>query len=188
MKKNKWIIVVMIVFVVALIAAVVGIHCWYNSGNIRVMGDELRVDLEGIGYIIDASTGEITGQTPIAAVGKTLESDSSVFNGELEVLGYVNETDGTITTSQVVTEGKNGLWEIHCLESCLHYEEDSSGATEPVEHLCDYYYVFYVYPEDQDFMVVCVESFEEDELVYIVLADSEDQALETYQWFLEHKA
>lgn len=187
MKKSKWIWICLILFVVILLGTVIGINRWYNSGNVRIGAQKLRVDLSGIGYIVDPATGKVTGQTPIGIEGECPDLEKGEFNGQMEVLGFVNETGGTITTTMAVGEGENGFWEIHCVESCLHYEEDEKGNKMPVDHLCDYIYTFYVHPEKQDFMVVLVDSFDADDSSFIVLAGSEAEALETYRWFRENK-
>ena len=45
MKNNKWIWIGMTLVVIALTAVVLGVNAWYNSGGVRVMGNQLRVEL-----------------------------------------------------------------------------------------------------------------------------------------------
>ena len=186
MKNNKWIWIGMTLVVIALTAVVLGVNAWYNSGGVRVMGNQLRVELEGTGYVFDGETGEVTGQSPVILRGNNLSADKQTFDGTLEVLAYQNEELGTVTGTSVVQEGENGFWMVHYLEQCLHYEDVEDG-TEAVEHICDYYYTYFLYPKNPDFLVVLVESFKEDTPIYIVLADSEAEAAEAYTWFMENK-
>ena len=187
MKNNKWFWIGMTLFVIALTAAVIGVNVWYNSGSVRVSGEDIRVNMEGTGYIFDPQTGELQGQTPVRISGETLSTDAEIFDGDLEVLGYPNQTDGTITTTSVVQKDDSGFWWIECLETCLHYEQTGEDTTTPVEHICDYHYTYYLYPENEDFLVVMVKDFDEKYPAYVVLGDSEEQARETYKWFMEHK-
>lgn len=187
MKHSKWIGIGVALFVVILVVAILGINKWYHSGNVRISSQKLRADLSGIGYIVDPSTGEITGQTPIGVKGECTDLKNGEFFGQLEVLGFVNETEGTITTTMMAGEGENGFWEINCIESCLHYEVNEDGYSTPVDHICDYIYTVYIHPDKQDFMIVLVDSFDANDSYFVVLAGSEAEALETYRWFEENK-
>ena len=52
MKIKKWIwLSVAVVLITALVLTVVGINRWFYSGNVRVMGDRVRVSLSGTGYM-----------------------------------------------------------------------------------------------------------------------------------------
>ena len=187
MKNKKWLWIGMTLLVIAVTAAVIGVNIGYNSGAVRVMGEDIRVNLNGTGYVFDSQTGEVTGQTPVLVKGKTKASDATVFDGYLEVLSYVNYSEGTITTTTVISKDDSGFWQIECLEDCLHYESAGKDKTVPVEHLCDYHYIYYFYPEKEDFLVVRVKDFDEPNPVYVVLGDNEEQAKETYKWFMENK-
>jgi hypothetical protein len=187
MKNKKWFWIGMTLFIVAITAAVIGVNYWYHSGTVRATGEKIRVNMEGTGYIFDPQTGEVTGQTPVRVSGETRASDKDMFDGYLEVMGYVNLTDGTVTTTSVISKDDTGFWQIECIENCRHFENGQNGATVPVEHLCDYHYIYYFYPEKQDFLVVMVKDFDEPHPVYVVLADSQEQAEETYKWFMENK-
>lgn len=183
MNRNKWIWIGMTVLVIVLTAAVIGVNAWYNSGNVRVMAGKLRVEMSGVGYIISQETGEIEGQTLVSVNGKTLDGDKETFDGDLEILDYYNEADGTVTTTKAVTEGADGYWEIHHLESCKHYEEDENGNMQAVNHSCRYRFIYYVHPDKQDFLVVRVKDKNEMYPVYVVLADSEEEALQIFNDF-----
>lgn len=187
MNRKKWILIGMTLLVIALAAFVIGVNSWYQSGNVRVMGGKLRVNLSGVGYIIDQETGEVTGQAPLNVRGESDEADKSVFVGDLEIMGYINEADGTLTSNKGVMEGDDGYWEIRHLENCQHIEEDEDGNSKVVNHSCKYSYIYYVHPEKQDFLVVRVKDKYEMYPVYVVLADSEEEALQIYQDFKGNK-
>lgn len=187
MKSSKWIWIGMTLLVIALTATVIGVNYWYHSGSIRIAGDDIRVEFEGIGYIFDGETGEITGQTPVTLIGKSKSTDSEVFEGELDVLAYPNEETGTITSDVAVKEIADGYWIIRKLDTCLHYETTENERTEAVRHFCNYVYSYYFRPDNPDFLVVCIESYSNGGVAYVVLADSEEKATENYNWFMENE-
>lgn len=187
MKTNKWIIIGVIVLVLALAAAVIGVNMWFQSGNVRVMGGQLRVDFSGVGYIFSHETGEIIGQAPLNVSGKTSATDKELFVGDLEILGYMNEADGTLLSNKAVREGDDGYWEIYQMESCRHVEEDEDGNTDVVSHACKYSYIYYVHPDQQDFLVIRVKDKYAMFPFYVVLASSEEEATEIYKSFTEGK-
>lgn len=181
--KKKWIPITLLSVVVLFIGAVIALSVWFESPGIRVFGGDLHAEVSAVGYIIDGETEEILGQTPVNVDGSTSRTEEDVFDGELLVLGYQNTATGTISATKAI-EYAQDFCIIHHLESCTHPEENEEGITQDVEHFCDYYYTWYLYPEDQDFLVVAVQDFEEDSTIYVVCADSEKQALERYDWFL----
>ena len=183
MREKKWIWIGMTLLVAALTATVIGVNSWYHSGNVRVMGSKLRVDFSGVGYIIEQETGEVTGQAPLRVHGETDSVDQEIFVGNLEILGYINEADGTLTSTKGVLKGKNGYWEIRHLDNCQHIEENEDGSSKVVNHSCKYSYIYYVHPDKQDFLVVRVKDKYEMYPVYVVLADSEEEALQIYTEF-----
>lgn len=181
--KNKWILMGMTLLVIALTATIIGTNVWYDSGNVRVMGGRLRVDLSGVGYVIDEETGEVIGQAPIVVRGETDKGDKETFVGELEIVGYENEADGTLSGTKAAAKGDDGYWEIHHLENCQHIEENDDGTSQVVNHSCKYRYIYYVHPDKQDFLVVRVKDKYEMYPLYVVRADSEEEALQIYQDF-----
>lgn len=184
MKKNLFGIILGAV-VVAIIAAAAGLQFWFERPGIREFNGGIHVELNEIGYIIDAKTGEITGQSPVSLNGSTATFDPETFEGEALVLGYQNTEGGKIETTLAVEKTGDGFYLIHQLEECTHSEE-INGVTQNVSHLCDYYYTYYIYPQKPDFLIALVESYEED-AVYVVCADSEEDALAQYQWFLKNR-
>lgn len=185
MKKNL-IGIVIIAVVVAVIGVAAAVHFWFEAPGIRLLGDDLHIEVNQIGYVIDSRTGKVTGQTPVNAKGSTSRHDSELFDGDLTVLGYQNTETGTIDTTMAIEATDSGFYLIRVLENCTH-KETINKVEQNVEHLCDYYYTYYVYPENDDFLVILVENFEETTPLYVVCADSEEAALEDYRWFMENK-
>lgn len=184
MMNRKWIWISAAIPVALLAAAVIGLQIWYNSSGIHVLGGELKVKMEATGYVIDGDTGEVIGQTPVSVNGVSTESDQ--FDGEALVLGYQNVGEGFITDTKDLERTDSGFYLIHCMESCVH-DEEVNGKTETVQHLCEYYYTYYLHPDDPEALVVCVGNFDERKLLYVVCADSETEALEQYDWFMENR-
>lgn len=182
--NRKWIWISLTVLVVLLTAAVVGLQIWYNSPGSHVVGGQIKVQLEATGYIIDGDTGEIIGQTPVSVNGVSTGSDG--FDGDVLVLGYQNVGEGVITETKKVERTDSGFYMIQCLESCVH-QEMVNEQMQSVEHICEYYYTYYLYPKKPKSLVVCVGNFDERKLLYVVCADSETEALEEYGWFMENK-
>ena len=119
--------------------------------------------------------------------GQSLKSDNATFDGWMNVLNYVNEYDGTLTTSMGTLKGDDGYWEIHVDESCTHVEENEQGHLESVSHFCKYSYVFYVHPDKQDFLVARVKDSYKVYPVYVVMANSQEEATRIYKEFVTGK-
>ena len=186
MKKWIW-ISVLVLFIVALVVTVAGFNSWFNSGNVRVAGGRVRVSLSGTAYMFEHETGEMLGTTMISIDGVSKKGDKEIFDGWMNVMSYVNEYDGTLTTTMGTMEGENGYWEILVNESCTHLEENDNGAMEAVTHFCKYSYTFYVHPDKQDFLVVRVKDSYAVYPVYVVMADSEEEATQIYKEFVTGK-
>lgn len=180
--NKKWIWLALTLLVVALTATFISANIWYESGNVRALGSKLRVDLFGVGYVIDHETGQVIGQAPMVARG---ESDKSgTFDGELQIVGYVNEADGTLSSTQAAAKGEDGYWEIRHLENCQHIEENEDGTSKVVNHSCKYRYIYYVHPDKQNFLVARVSEKYDVYPLYVIMADSEAEALEIYRDFV----
>lgn len=184
MKAKKWILIGMTLLILALTATVIGINGWYKSGNIRVLDGRLRVEIHGVGYIIDHETGEVTGQAPMSVIGSSDSMDKTVFVGDLDIMGYANEADGTMTSNKGIVKGSNGYWEIRHLDNCTHLETDEDGNSEIVNHSCKFSYIYYVHPDKQDFLIARVRDKYAVYPVYVVLANSEAEALQIYRDFI----
>ena len=186
MKKNTWIFIGVGVLLAALAAVVIVSNCWFNSGNVRTLGKKLRVELSGVGYVISQETGKVIGQAPMNVEGSSSSADQEVFQGDLEIMGYINEADGEMTSNKGVRKGDNGYWEIHHLDNCRHVEENENGNKEVVNHSCKYSYIYYVHPDRQDFVIARVKDKYAMFPLYVVLADSELEALSIYQEFINN--
>ena len=187
MKNKKWIwITALIVFLVALVALVIGINYWFRSGNVRSSGDQVRVDLSGQAYIFDHETRQMLGVTMMTLYGETQKGNPEVFDGWMNIMNtdYMNQYDGTLNTTMGVMEGDDGYMEIHVNESCTHLEETDRGTTEVVTHSCKYSYEFYVHPDKQDFLVARVKDSYAVYPVYIVMAPTEEEATRIYHEFV----
>lgn len=184
-KKLSWILVAA---VAVLLIAIIGIRVWYISPGVHVLGKEIHVDLSQKCYIIDGLTGELWDETTVSVKGETSRNDQSLFDGDLKVIGYQNSATGKITATKAIEITESGCWTITHLESCTHQEEDDNGITKPVEHILDYSYTYYLYPNESDKLVVLIETFDANKPMYAVCADSEEHALSLYEDFLERQA
>ena len=186
--KKKWIwISLLVLSIAALAATVIGFNSWFNSGNVRVMGGRVRVSMSGTGYIFDHETGEMLGTTLMSIDGQSRKDEKELFDGWMNILNYVNEYDGVLTTIMGTMEGDDGYWEIVVSESCKHLEENDQGSLETVHHSCKYSYTFYVHPDKQDFLVARVKDSYAIYPYYVVMADSQEEATRIYKEFVTGK-
>ena len=180
--KDKWMWLI-IVLVVVLIAASVGFRVWYLSPGIRVVGNELHAEITGKCYIIDEADGQIVDETTLSINGSTSSADGDLFDGELKVLGYQNSASGTITSLKSIERKQDGIWTITHIDNCTH-QENVDGIIRPMEHFCDYHYTYYLRPDDPEFVVVLIDSFEQSKPQYAVLASDEAEAMARYNEFI----
>lgn len=186
--KKKWILIgVLVLFIAALVTTVVAHNSWFNSGNVRVSGGRVRASLSGVGYMFDHETGEFLGTTMMSIEGVSQKGEKEVFDGWMNIMDYVNEYDGVLTTNMGTMEGEDGYWEIIVNETCTHKEENDLGYLEPVTHFCKYSYTFYVHPDKQEFLVARVKDSYAVYPVYIVMADSQEEATRIYKEFVTGK-
>lgn len=183
-KKWGWILAAAVVI---LVAAALGIRMWFVSPGIRVLGNDIHVELSQKCYIVDGQTGELTDETTVTINGGTTRRDRELFDGELKIKGYQNYTSGRITALKSIETAEDGCRIITHLENCTHRETDMNGITKDVEHFCDYSYTYYLYPDDPGKLVVLIESFDEYNPMYAVCADSKEAALERYAEFMENR-
>jgi hypothetical protein len=147
------------------------------------LGKDIHGEISGKCYIIKPDTEEILDETSLHVSGSGSYADSSVFEGNLSVVGYQNVAKGTISTTMAVEQGKDGYWLIHHLETCTH-QEKIDGITRPKEHFCDYQYIYYLHPDLDDQVIVRIEPTGKDAM-YAVRADTKEQALERYRVFAD---
>ena len=181
--KKKWFLMTAVAIVILLIGAAVSIHFWFEMPGIRVIGEDIHAELSGHCFIIDSDTGEIIDETELHLNGSTSSADDTLFEGQLNVVGYHNTEEGTISSIMGVEQGKNGYWIIRHIQSCTH-RETIDGITQDKEHFCKYEYLYYLNPNLQDQAVVRIESINDDPL-FAVRADNQEEALSRYQAFLE---
>lgn len=185
--KKKWGFI-LVAAVILLVAAALGIRLWFNSPGIRILGNEIHVELTQKCFIIDVQTGEVLDETTATVKGATSRNDQSMFDGELKILGYQNSATGTVTALKAIETDQNGCWIITHMENCTHRETDENGVTKDVEHFCDYSYTYYLYPDAPGKMVVLIENFDRYQPMYAVCADSEQDALVRYEEFLNERS
>lgn len=173
--------------VVILVTVALGLRIWFVSPGIRILGNDIHVDLTQKCYIIDGQTEEMLDETTVTMKGATSRSDRELFDGELKILGYQNSASGTVTALKAIETIEDGCWIITHLENCTHQEEDENGVIKDVEHFCDYSYTYYLYPDAPGELVVLIESFDQYRPMYAVCADSEEAAMERYEEFMEHR-
>ena len=171
-----------------LLFAVLGVRIWFTAPGIRVMGNEIHVDLDQKCFIIDGQTGEMLDETTVTINGATSKTDRQLFDGKLEIFGYQNSASGTITALKAIERDDKGNWIITYLENCTHEEEDENGIIKDVEHFCDYSYTYYLYPNAPEQLVVLIESFNQYQPVYAVCADNEEAALQRYEEFMNQRS
>ncbi len=185
--KKKWI---WITIAAVLLAAIIGglIYLWYlrSRSGAHLVGGELYVDISGTGFVFARSTGEYTDeQTPVTVIGNTNSDD--IFEGELMVLGFPITEVGTLSGDPVFQDLGNGFYSIYYAPVCTHWETVDDIDVQDT-HVCTYEYTYYFYPEDPDFLIVEVYEWLQipGEYKCVVVADSQEEAAERYQWFVEN--
>ena len=187
--KKKWKIILpatAAVLVLALIAGLIWLHYLKNRPGAHVVGGRLYADFSGVGYVIDAETGKMTeDQTPVLIKGK--ENKAGNFEGTLEMLGFPITQECTIKGDAVVEELGDGFYRIYYAPTCTHVVEDITGRRQET-HCTTYEYTYFVNVNDPDFMVAYVYAWAQldGDPKFVVYADSEEQAMQDYQWFLEN--
>ena len=78
--KWGWILVAVVLM---LFAAALGLRLWFNAPGVRVLGDDIHVDVSQKCYIIDGQTGELLDETTVTVKGATSRSDQKLIDGEL---------------------------------------------------------------------------------------------------------
>ena len=180
--KQKWPVVMVFLLIFGIIAGVTAVRFWFESDGIRILGNDLHAEVSGKCYIISPETEEILDETSVYISGSSSYADSSIFEGNLSIVGYQNVVKGTISSTMAIEKGKNGYWLIHHLETCTH-QETVDGITKPKEHFCDYQYIYYLNPDLGDQVIIRIEPSGEDAM-YAVCADTQEQALERYRNFV----
>lgn len=182
-KKSLWIAAAVLT---GLLVVAFGIALWFfYAPGIHILGNTSHVEVRRTCYIINGKTGEVTGQTPVEINGTA--NGSGEYDGTVLVLGYQNEESGIITSQAAVERTDSGFYTIQYLEQCSHFEEDKNGVTKEVSHLCDFTYKVYLYPGRWDFLLVDVDDLDDEAVRYLVAAESEEEALEKYKWFVENQ-
>lgn len=183
--KGKWIWTSVIVVLVLLIGSVVGVQLWARRPGVRVLWGDLYVKTGGMGYTFEDSTGDCIGSSVVSVDGFANDKNHC-FKGELGVVAFPITENGDISGDPVVTQ-YGDFYYIEFNPLCTHLETADSGRQYPVTHSCDYSYQYVVYPEDPTFLAITVYDAVKQSWHTVILADSEEQAKERYQWFLANE-
>lgn len=179
--KGAWILAAT---VAAAMLGLLALKVWFTSPGIRVIGNDIHIELSRKCYIIDEASGEVVDETTVSINGSTNRSDPKLFDGEMKVLGYQNSASGRVSALMSIQRESDDCWMIEHIENCVH-QENNDGIIRDVEHFCDYYYHYYIYPNQPEQLIVLIDSFQVSEPQYAVCADTEEEALERYAAFVE---
>lgn len=180
---KKRLIIAALILVIVFVIAVVLVRFWFERPGVRILGDSIHAELSGKCFIIDSDTGEVIDETELYLNGSTSSADDTLFDGELRVVRYQNTAEGTITSTIGVEQAKYGYWILRHIQSCTH-RETVDGITQDKEHFCTYEYLYYLNPDLEDQVIVRIESINDDPL-FAVRADSQEEALKRYRIFCE---
>lgn len=109
-----------------------------------------------------------------------------IFDGTLSVLGYDHSESGFLEGTPLVSK-KGDFYTVWDQKTCRHTETDEDGNNQMVTHFTDYEFTYYVNPENPERLVVVIHEALKDVYYVGVLADSEAQAKEYYQWFQDNE-
>ena len=178
--------IVAAVLVLALIAGLIWLNYLKNRPGAHWVGGRLYADFNGACFVIDAETGKLTeDQTPVLIKGN--ENADGNFEGVLELLGFPITQEGTIKGDALVEKLNNGFYSIYYAPTCTHVTQSDGGHYQET-HFTTYEYTYFFHEDNPDFMIAWVYSWAplDGDPKYVVLADSAEDAMEQYRWFLEN--
>lgn len=194
--KKKWIFIgiAVVVAVAVAVCALLLLKKKKEQPGIHLVDGDLYGNLNGTGYAFllkdgKLSDGECEGETQVVVKGST--NSRGEFEGTLSVPGFPITESGTISGAASLVEDGNGFYELHYNPVCTHDETvevtNGEGAvlsthTGKETHSCNYQYIYRFYPEEADFAVVYVYDIAKSDYYCVVVADSEAQARERFQW------
>lgn len=196
MKKKQ-----LIIAVIAVVLTAVFVFLWRDyqktrqeekekealkaSSGCHIVDDKLYAHFSGVCYVFDDKTDQLVMETAVVLDGEETEEDA--FSGTLSVLDYQHSEEGILSGTPIVEKREGGFYTVHDLQTCRHNEPDEDGLSNWVEHFTDYEFTYYVYPEDPQFLAVLIYEHLEDDYYVGILAETEAEAKETYQWFKENE-
>lgn len=183
--KSKWIWISVIAILVLVVGLAVGAQLWLGRPGVHVFLGDLYVNSGGMGYTFEDKTGELLGSSLVTVDGFANDKDH-VFQGELDVVAFPVTEAGDISGDAIVTK-VGGFYYIEYNPLCTHLETKDDGRQYPVTHSCDYSYQYVVYPEDPGFLAITIYDAVKMDWHTVVVAGSEEQAKERYQWFLANE-
>lgn len=154
------------------------------AAGAHVVDDMLYAHFSGVLYVFDEKTDQITVETAVVLDGQQIEDDA--FSGTLSVLDYQYNEDGFIEGTPVVFQDGD-FYKVYEQYTCRHNETDEDGNNQMVVHPTDYEFTYCTYPADPEFLAVLIHDNFLDRYYVGILAGSEEEAKETYQWFKDNE-
>lgn len=149
----------------------------------HAVDDNLYAHFSGDCYIFREKDDTLVEISMVAMDGFQVEDS---FEGTLSVLGYEHSEDGFIEGTPLVSK-VGDFYTVLDKKTCRHNETDEDGNNKMVTHFTDYEFTYYVYPQKPEFLAVLIYEHLKDDYYVGVLATSEAEAKEYYQWFQENE-
>lgn len=198
MSKKQIIMIVSLVLAVALTVAFVFLWKGYlkdmkqekekeqikNSGGCHVVDDQLYAHVYGDCYIFKEKDNSLVDLTAVSVDGH--QDDEDAFVGELNLMNYEHSEGGFLEGTPLVSK-KGDFYTVLDKKTCRHNETDEDGNNQMVTHFTDYEFTYYFYPEKPEFLAVIIYEHLRDDYYIGILASSEEEAKEGYQWFQENE-
>lgn len=168
--------------VILAVCLIGGILIWFFGPGVRELGSFCHFDARQTGYAIDQNTGRVLGRTDITVRGtgcRFLEHWlGSAFWGTVDVSGFRNtepEISGCRGSFRRDSDGTLGISYLQTY--CVGAE---TGAGRDTTAVCKRKYFVSFPPEDRDLTLIQILNSEDNSNVWVISADSEEQALEKY--------
>lgn len=155
-----------------------------DAPGCTVVDGKLYTNFAGNCYIFREKDGELVDVTMVAMDGH--ETGDNAFQGTLEVLDYEHSEEGFIEGTPQVTRA-GGFYTVLDRKTCRHNETDADGNNKMVSHFTDYEFTYYVSPGNPRFLAVVIYEHLLDDYYVGILAGTEAEAKEAYQWFRENE-
>lgn len=179
--KNIWKWLFLGLLAIVLIGGIVlAILCsGFHESGVHILGNHALIDVEKNCYFIDLKNGEITGKSWAQLSGyfwnkHNSTGSSDTFYGSVAVAEYPTVTGdpfahfSAFVNKNTITLSNQGV-----------ALGNGNGAAD-----WEYYYIVHILEEDPDLIGIYI-IFSEGDSLFAICADSEEQALENYQKYLE---
>lgn len=154
------------------------------AAGAHVVDDKLYAHFSGVLYVFNEKTNQIMKESAVVMDGEEIEDDA--FSGTLSVLDYQYAEDGFIEGTPVVIQDGD-FYKVYEQKTCRHNETDEDGNNKMVVHPTDYEFTYYTYPANPDFLAVLIHDNFLDRYYVGILAETEAEAKEGYQWFQKNE-